>query len=75
MSGKANNETKRDKILNRAGGEPPPHGRKSGVGKIKKQRHFAEKTLGGVTRRQPNFCRKSEKFFSGIVLQRNTNLF
>jgi len=45
------------------------------VGGIKKRRHFAEKTLGGVTRRQPNFCRKSEKFFSGIVLQRNTNLF
>jgi hypothetical protein len=34
--------------FNRAGGEPPPHGQPSGVGGVKKQRVFAEKTLGGL---------------------------
>jgi len=70
--GKANNETE---FQNRAGGEPAPHGWKSGLGRIKKWRKFAEKTMGGLVGRPRKNRKNFGKFDCGITLQPSKNLF
>ena len=66
--------------LNRAGGEPPPHGRKSGAGGNIGSTIFApwfgsEKPVDGAVRRSGENWENGGMFVAGITPQRNTNFF